>query len=80
MSSATTSMPATSSPTTRARLDGPGGHVGMHDVGDIFSRAAGAQVGAVPQEDGLLGLGHAVGGEPLLRQHGQRPRRRSRSG
>ena len=54
------------------RLDGPRRDVGMHDVGDVFRRAPGAQVGIPPQEYRPARRGHVLLREPLLPKHGRR--------
>ena len=56
------------------RLDGPRRHLRMHAVGDVLGPATGAQVGVVPQEHHSAGRGHALRGEALLGEHGDRHR------
>ena len=66
------------------RFDGAGGHLRMDDVGHVFARSAGAEVGVLTQEHRAINGGDALRSEPLVCQHGQchlvYPHRAERSG
>ena len=67
MSRATTSTPAMSSPTAMRRVDRAARNFGMHLVGDIGRRAAGAQVRVAANEHLGAGGRNRIGRVTLLR-------------